>query len=98
MTRLGMEVAPTREAERTPFMLLCLTFAAIAAAFTLSALALAQLGINYAEAAGSQLTKIHPATYLLAAAVLARLALHKHPIRFLIAAAARHLGATAFLW
>ncbi|SED62302.1 hypothetical protein SAMN05444161_3608 [Rhizobiales bacterium GAS191] len=83
---------------RAPLMLFGLTLATIAFAFTLSAFALAQFGINYGDPGGFLLAKIHPATYLVTASLLARLALHKHPTRFLIAAASRHRGATVFLW
>jgi hypothetical protein len=83
---------------RSPLILAALTLSAVGTAFGLSSFALIRLGINYAEAGGSLAAKVHPATYVLAVALLARVLLQKHPTRFLIAAAARHQGATIFLW
>jgi hypothetical protein len=97
------KVAPLRaQAMRTkdaaPFLLIGLTFASVTLAFTLSALALIALGINYGESGGSLAAKIHPATYVLALALLVRIVSMEHPTRFLIAAAARHHGTMIFLW
>jgi hypothetical protein len=83
---------------RAPRTLLGLTLIAIASALALSPFALTRLGINYGDTGGSLAAKIHPATYVLVAALLARLILHKHPARSLIAAVFRHRGAAIFLW
>ena len=88
---------PTR-ADRAPLLLILLTFATVATAFAISSLALIRLGINYAEGGGSLLAKIHPATYLAAVALAARILLQPHPTRHLIAAAANHRGTMIFLW
>jgi hypothetical protein len=57
-----------------------------------------RLGINYSEPGGFLLEKIHPATYLMAAALLARFALDSHPTRFLVTSIERHFGTTVLLW
>ena len=83
---------------RPPFMLAALTVAACVVAFAISPFALVRLGINYSDTGGFLLEKIHPATYLMTAALFARLVLDAHPSRFLVAAIERHFGATILLW
>jgi len=56
-----------------------------------------QVGSSLIEE-GPSFIQVHPATYLLAMAVLARIVLQGRPTYFMIAAAARHRGAVVFLW
>jgi hypothetical protein len=89
---------PALAAGGAPLLLLGLTLVAVTVTFVLSPFALERLGINYVETGGPLFEKIHPATYLMAMALLARLALERHPTRFLVAAMMRRRGATIFLW
>jgi hypothetical protein len=81
-----------------PLLLVSLTLTTIAVSFAVSSLLLIQLGINYAEAGGSLLAKIHPATYLLTLTLAIRFALQRDRLRFLVAAVSHHRGVIVFLW
>src|SRR4051812_41243536 len=101
MTDLALrqhEASGREGAFRAPFLLTWLALATVAVAFAISSYALIRFGINYGDTGGALAAKIHPATYLLAMAVLARIVLQGRPTYFMIAAAARHRGAVAFLW
>jgi hypothetical protein len=85
-------------AARAPLLLAGLALLVVAISLGVSSLTLLKLGINYGEAGGSLAAKIHPATYLLAVALVTRIILQRHPARFLIEAGASHRGTMIFMW
>jgi hypothetical protein len=94
----GLRATRIDSEARAPLLLVALTMLTIALTFAVSALLLGQLHINYTEAGGSLLTKIHPATYLLTLTLAIRLALQPRRMRFLIAALTDHRGTVVFAW
>jgi O-antigen/teichoic acid export membrane protein len=76
---------------------LWLTFLAIAAAFLISSMTLSALGVMYDAPGGSLLQKIHPATYLSLAALIAAAAARRDPLLYAADLTRRFPGAAFFV-
>lgn len=86
--------APDRPRARRLFV--GLTFLAIAAAFLISSMTLSALGVMYDAAGGNLLQKVHPATYLSFAALIAAAARRRDPLLYAASLAQRFPGAAFF--
>ncbi len=75
---------------------IALTFAAVTASFVISSMALAALGVPYDAPGGNLLQKVHPATYLSLAALIAAIAARGDRLRYVADLPRRFPGAAFF--